>query len=245
MFLSRSWRWPTTLLGCEMSSSPDTFQVLLTWFASMVSNTVSKSTRLGQPHLVWSLRVMPPEWNFFNHLLTVWWSTVSSLFAQQIILVASAASKVNSNWRKFPNESTFHNRLWDFQILHGMKQRTTCQSTNYRNNGHLEELELFQSRDIRAANLHVWNYCTTFVLSTYFSSTWLNYVNHSVIREYFVIILEFWERGSPPSKVVAYYCETAMISNVDFQDWQAFITWLIYTIFISPKHLALRFTKLK
>ena len=45
----RSWRWRTTLC-CEITNSPDTFQVLLT---SMVWSTVSEYTVLGLSDMAW------------------------------------------------------------------------------------------------------------------------------------------------------------------------------------------------
>ena len=88
MLLQRSWRWLTTL-ACEMLSSPDTLQVLLNGFTSMVWSMASKFTVLGQHDLAWLSRFLQLEQNFLNHLVTVLQSTAPSPFEQQMFLVAS------------------------------------------------------------------------------------------------------------------------------------------------------------
>ena len=85
-----SWRWQITV-GLEISSTPHTFRVLFTVFASMAWSTTSESTILGLLDIACSSRSLQPERNFFNHLVIVLWSIASSSFPQQIFLIASQA----------------------------------------------------------------------------------------------------------------------------------------------------------
>ena len=81
--------------------SPDTLRVLLARIASLAWSTASKSTVFGRPGLTWSSSILQPEqWNFFNHLLIVRRSTVTSLFALWMLLVVFLAlwPKVRSRW---------------------------------------------------------------------------------------------------------------------------------------------------
>ena len=68
--LLRLWRWQTSL-DCEMSSSPDTLQVLLTRFVFMVWRTASESIVLDLPDLAWLSRFLQPQRNFFSYLIIV------------------------------------------------------------------------------------------------------------------------------------------------------------------------------
>ena len=66
----------------------------------------SESTLLGLLDLTWSTRILQPEQNILNHLVTVTWSTAPSPFAQQMFWVASAVlwPTLNINyqiWRSY------------------------------------------------------------------------------------------------------------------------------------------------
>ena len=80
MHLLRLWKWPTTLDG-EMPSSPDNLRVQLVRFVSMVWGMASKPMIFGAPDFVWLLQT---EQNFFNHLVTVLWSTLHLYFTKQL-----------------------------------------------------------------------------------------------------------------------------------------------------------------
>ena len=54
-----------------MPNSPDTLRVLLAGVASMTRSTASKYTFLAQPGITLELRLLQPEQNFLNHLVTV------------------------------------------------------------------------------------------------------------------------------------------------------------------------------
>ena len=84
MFLLRPCKGWTTP-SCEIPSSPDTLQELLTKFTSMAWSMASESTVLLD--LAWSSQFLQCEGNFFNHL----WLTKPSPFMQQMFLVTSMA----------------------------------------------------------------------------------------------------------------------------------------------------------
>ena len=92
ILLPRLWRWPTKL-DWEISSS----QVIPTRFSSMTWSMASESTILGLPDFALSLRLLQLMWNVLNHLITVLWSTVSTTFTQQIVLVSCTALWLSSN----------------------------------------------------------------------------------------------------------------------------------------------------
>ena len=96
MLWPRLWRWWTTL-NCEIHSSSDTLQVLLTKFFFMVLSTALESTVLALPDLAWSSRFLQPEQNFLNHPFTVLWSTAPWPFMQQIFLIAFVALWLSLN----------------------------------------------------------------------------------------------------------------------------------------------------
>ena len=54
------------------------------WVYLIPSGTVTGSTVLCLPDLVWLLRFLQSDRNFLNHLVTVLWSNVPSFCAQQI-----------------------------------------------------------------------------------------------------------------------------------------------------------------
>ena len=134
-----------------MSNSPDTLQVLLIGLAS-------ESMILGLPDLAWSSRLLQAEGNFFNRLVTGLWSTALSPLMPQMFFgcFCVVMTQCELKKHKFQNQTTLHIYLCSFQITHGGKQCTTCQSTNYHNttihNWYLLQLELLRSRDIWAAN---------------------------------------------------------------------------------------------
>ena len=78
-----------TTLNCEIPSSLDTLWVLLVGCVSMASNTFSESVVLGLLDLLWSLTYLQSDRNFLSHLAIVQESSMDSLFAQQMLLVAS------------------------------------------------------------------------------------------------------------------------------------------------------------
>ena len=67
--LLRLWRGQIAL-DFEILCLPDTLQVQLTVFVSMVWSMTSESTLLGLPDLAWLLRFLQAEQNFLNHLVT-------------------------------------------------------------------------------------------------------------------------------------------------------------------------------
>ena len=71
-----------------MSSSLDTFLVLIGGYASMAWSTVSEPVVLGLPDLAWSTNYLQPKWNFCNRLVAVLWSPTSSPFALQFIFAS-------------------------------------------------------------------------------------------------------------------------------------------------------------
>ena len=75
----------------------DILWVLLITFAFMAWSTALESTLLDQPNFAWLLRFLQSEQNFFNHLVTVWWSTAPLPFMQQMFLLASVVLWPNSN----------------------------------------------------------------------------------------------------------------------------------------------------
>ena len=87
---------------------------------------------LSLPELAWSSRFLQPNWNFLNHLLTVWWSTGPSPLAQQIFLVVSTMLKCSSNSSSI---CSLIRHCFTFNCVAikspGVKQCTTCQCTNY------------------------------------------------------------------------------------------------------------------
>ena len=126
MLLPRSWKgkqqWTVRCSAHPISSryySPNLPLWLWTWPQNPVLNLLDLS---------WSSRFLQPEQNCFNHLVTILWSTVPSSLAQ-MFLVASAALWPYSISSSI--SSLLHIHLWDFQITHGVKQCTTCQSSKY------------------------------------------------------------------------------------------------------------------
>ena len=67
---------------------------------------------------------------------------------------------------KFSNQITLHVPLYDFQTIHWLKQRTTCQFTIFHDTTNRDrnppQLKLLQSRDIHATNKFVRKYGKTF-----------------------------------------------------------------------------------
>ena len=68
----------------EIPSLLYTLRALLAGIASLAWSTATESTALGLPHLAWLLRFSQPKWNFWNHLVTVLWSTTLLPFRQQM-----------------------------------------------------------------------------------------------------------------------------------------------------------------
>ena len=70
--------------------------LLLAVFASIAGSVASEPTDLDLLDLTWSSSFLQPEWSVFNNLVTVFWSTVTSFFTQEMFLEASAALWLSS-----------------------------------------------------------------------------------------------------------------------------------------------------
>ena len=101
----------------------------ITWYslsARFAWSIASQSTVLSLPDLAWLSKFLQLQWNFLNHLVTILRSTAPSLFAQQIILVASTALwlSLNLQKQKFLNYTTLNVHLCGLQIMQRVKQYT-------------------------------------------------------------------------------------------------------------------------
>ena len=88
MLLSRLWRWQTT----QDSEKPNSSETLWVLHNGLVHSLGIYSFR-GLPDLVWSSKVLQPEWNDLSHL----WSTGLTPFSLQFFL-GSSSLKSMSFW---------------------------------------------------------------------------------------------------------------------------------------------------
>ena len=144
-FLLRVWRWQT-ILDCGRLSLSDFLEVLLVEFASMALSMTSESMVLHLPDLAWLPSIFVTWAKFLkpSGFCNVFWSV--------------------SPWNRV--ELNIH--FYSSQIIHGVKQCTMCQGTNYHDttnhNSYFLRLELFWLCDIHIQNMHgmCMKYCKTF-----------------------------------------------------------------------------------
>ena len=131
--------------------------LILSEYDSMASSTALECLFLDLYDLFWLLRLLQPEQNFLNHLVTLQWLTASSPFAQQMFLVASLVLWPSLNLLSISSQTRLlYTHLYIFKITHTVK-KCTSQHTNY----HIQQV-LLPSCDICASNKRIPKYCKTF-----------------------------------------------------------------------------------
>ena len=98
----------------KVTNLPDTIQMLLIGFVSMVRSFALKFMVLDLPNFTWPSKSLQPEQNFMNNLITALWSTAPSSFTQMFLVVSMflcAAFKSHTKWNNAQQFTNNHNTI--------------------------------------------------------------------------------------------------------------------------------------